>query len=158
MKSVHKATEKSICSNKRARFDYALSEKVECGIVLTGWEVKSIRSSRVQINEAYVKIINNEAFLIGSNISPLSYSSTEDNIKLSSRTRKLLIHKKEIFHLHEKIKKDGFTLVPISLYWKENKIKLLIGLGKGKKKYDKRQALKEKDWKLQKERLTKKKY
>ena len=80
MKSVHKATEKSICSNKRARFDYALSEKVECGIVLTGWEVKSIRSSRVQINEAYVKIINNEAFLIGSNISPLSYSSTEDNI------------------------------------------------------------------------------
>ena len=144
MKSVHKATEKSICSNKRARFDYALSEKVECGIVLTGWEVKSIRSSRVQINEAYVKIINNEAFLIGSNISPLSYSSTEDNIKLSSRTRKLLIHKKEIFHLHEKIKKDGFTLVPISLYWKENKIKLLIGLGKGKRSTIRDKLLKKK--------------
>tara|TARA_X000000368_G_C23043514_1_gene718075 strand:- start:231 stop:713 length:483 start_codon:yes stop_codon:yes gene_type:complete len=149
-----KNTENIIAVNKKATYDYFILEKIEAGIVLEGWEVKGIRDLKVQLKEAYVKINKGDVILIGSNITPPPYINN-NTIKNSSRTRKLLLNQKEINVLVGKVQKEGLTLVPLSLYWKNNKVKLKIGLAKGKKKFDKRQSEKNKDWAIEKNRIAK---
>ena len=149
-----KNTENIIAVNKKATYDYFILEKIEAGIVLEGWEVKGIRDLKVQLKEAYVKINKGDVILIGSNITPPPYINN-NTIKNSSRTRKLLLNRKEINVLVGKVQKEGLTLVPLSLYWKNNKVKLKIGLAKGKKKFDKRQSEKSKDWNIEKNRIAK---
>ena len=149
-----KNTENIIAVNKKATYDYFILDKIEDGIVLEGWEVKGIRDLKVQLKEAYVKINKGDVILIGSNITPPPYINN-NTIKNSSRTRKLLLNQKEINVLVGKVQKEGLTLVPLSLYWKNNKVKLKIGLAKGKKKFDKRQSEKNKDWAIEKNRIAK---
>tara|TARA_Y100000741_G_scaffold101743_1_gene75715 strand:+ start:833 stop:1315 length:483 start_codon:yes stop_codon:yes gene_type:complete len=149
-----KNTENIIAVNKKATYDYYILEKIEAGIVLEGWEVKGIRDLKVQLKEAYVKINKGDVILIGSNITPPSYINN-DTSKNPSRTRKLLLNQKEINTLIGKVQKDGLTLIPLSLYWKNNKVKLKIGIARGKKKFDKRQSEKKKDWAIEKNRLAK---
>jgi SsrA-binding protein len=149
-----KNTENIIAVNKKATHDYFILEKLEAGIVLEGWEVKGIRALKVQIKEAYVKIIRGEVLFIGSNITPLSYIN-RDTVKNATRTRKLLLNQKEINTLIGKIKREGLTIIPMLLYWKNNKVKLQIGVAKGKKKFDKRQSEKNKDWAIEKSRVSK---
>ena len=149
-----KNTENIIAVNKKATYDYFILEKIEAGIVLEGWEVKGIRDLKVQLKEAYVKINKGDVILIGSNITPPSYIDN-NTIKNSSRTRKLLLNQKEINVLVGKVQKEGLTLIPLSLYWKNNKVKLKIGIAKGKKKFDKRQSEKNKDWAIEKNRIAK---
>ena len=149
-----KNTENIIAVNKKATHDYFILEKLEAGIVLEGWEVKGIRALKVQIKEAYVKIIRGEVLFIGSNITPLSYIN-RDTDKNATRTRKLLLNQKEINTLIGKIKREGLTIIPMLLYWKNNKVKLQLGVAKGKKKFDKRQSEKNKDWAIEKSRVSK---
>ena len=149
-----KNTENIIAVNKKAGYDYYILEKIEAGIVLEGWEVKGIRDLKVQLKEAYVKINKGDVILLGSNITPPSYINN-DTSKNPSRTRKLLLNQKEINTLIGKVQKDGLTLIPLSLYWKNNKVKLKLGIAKGKKKFDKRQSEKKKDWAIEKNRLAK---
>ena len=150
-----KNTENIIAVNKKATHDYFILEKLEAGLVLQGWEVKGIRALKVQLKEAYVRVVKGDVLLIGSHITPPKFINKSED-KNVSRSRKLLLNQKEISTLIGKIKKDGLTLIPLSLYWKNNKVKLMIGIAKGKKKYDKRQAEKNKDWSIQKNRLSKK--
>ena len=150
-----KNTENIIAVNKKATHDYFILEKLEAGLVLKGWEVKGIRALKVQLKEAYVRVVKGDVLLIGSHITPPKFVDKSED-KNVSRSRKLLLNQKEIFTLIGKIKKDGLTLIPLSLYWKNNKVKLMIGIAKGKKKYDKRQEEKNKDWSIQKNRLSKK--
>ena len=149
-----KNTENIIAVNKKATYDYFILEKIEAGIVLEGWEVKGIRDLKVQLKEAYVKINKGDVILIGSNITPPPYINN-NTIKNSSRTRKLLLNQKEINVLIGRVQKEGLTLIPLSLYWKNNKVKLKIGVAKGKKKFDKRQSEKSKDWTIEKNRIAK---
>lgn len=136
----------SIAQNKKAFFDYFIEEKYEAGIVLEGWEVKAIRDNRVNLKEAYVVIQRGEIYLIGCHVTPLGAAST--HIRPDAiRTRKLLLHKDEISKLIGKVERAGYTLVPLDMHYKNGRIKIQIGLAKGKKQYDKRQAEKEKDWK-----------
>jgi len=136
----------SIAQNKKAFFDYFIEEKHEAGIVLEGWEVKAIRDNRINLKEAYVIIQRGEIYLIGCHITPLGAAST--HIRPDAiRTRKLLLHKEEIAKLIGKVERAGYTLVPLDMHYKNGRVKLLIGLAKGKKQYDKREAEKEKDWK-----------
>lgn len=142
----------SIIQNKKAFHDYFIEDKYETGIVLHGWEVKAIRAGRVQLKEAYVNIRNGELYLIGCHISPLKTASTHidpDPI----RTRKLLLHAEEIRRLIGKAEQAGFTLVPLDLHYKAGRIKLEIGLAKGKKQHDKRESEKQKEWQRDKQRL-----
>ena len=149
-----KNTENIIAVNKKATHDYFILEKLEAGIVLEGWEVKGIRALKVQIKEAYVKVIRGEVLFIGSNITPLSYIN-RDTVKNATRTRKLLLNQKEINTLIGKTKREGLTIIPMLLYWKNNKVKLQLGVAKGKKKFDKRQSEKNKDWAIEKSRVSK---
>lgn len=129
--------------NKKARFDYFIEETYECGIALTGTEIKAIRSANANIKDCYGTIKNNEVFLVNMFIG----SYKEGNIfnHEERRTRKLLLHKKEILKLKEKVEKEGYTLVPLKLYIKNNLVKILLGVGKGKKVYDKRETIKQRD-------------
>ncbi len=132
-----------IATNRQARFNYFISDTFEAGIVLTGTEVKSVREGRVNLNDAYVKIFNREAQVVGMHISP--YSHTENINRVDpTQSRKLLLHKQEIEKLAELVSKKGFTCVPLSIYFKRGMVKLEIGIGKGKKEHDKRQSVKEK--------------
>ena len=149
-----KAPSNTIAQNKKARHDYFIEKNYEAGLSLLGWEVKSLRAGRVQLNESYVLLKNGEAFLFGAHITPLSSASTHvDTSPL--RDRKLLLHRDELNRLIGIVDRDGYTLVPLALYWKKGKIKADIGLAKGKKQHDKRADQKEKDWKRDKERLLK---
>ncbi|MDE3022410.1 MAG: SsrA-binding protein SmpB [Pseudomonadota bacterium] len=142
----------SIVQNKKAFHEYAIEEKFEAGIVLEGWEVKSIRAGRAHLTEAYVILRNGEVFLIGAHVSPLNTASTHihpDPI----RTRKLLLRSDEIQKLIGKVERAGYALVPINLHYSHGRIKLDIGLGKGKKLHDKRQSEKEREWAREKQRL-----
>lgn len=122
--------------------------------MLEGWEVKSLRAKRLSLNESYVFIKDGEAWLFGATITPLSSAST--HVKTDpTRSRKLLLHRKEIDRLSSAINREGYTLVPLSLHWKKNRVKCEIGLAKGKKKQDKRATIKEREWKIEKERLFK---
>ena len=142
----------SIVENRKAFHDYFIEQRLEAGIALEGWEVKSIRAGRAQIKEAYVIVSNDEIFLIGCHISPLTSASTHVTPD-PTRTRKLLLHAGEISRLIGSVEQDGYALVPLDLHYKNGRIKLEIGLAKGKKQYDKRQAEKEKDWRREQQRL-----
>jgi SsrA-binding protein len=133
---------KVIANNKRAYFDYFISDQLEAGILLEGSEVKSVRAGGVSLNESYVKIINGEVFLINAYIKPFEKSSSY--VPESRRTRKLLLNKLEISKLERQTLEKGLTIVPLRVYLKSNLVKIEIGLGKGKKLYDKRETLKEK--------------
>ena len=144
----------SIAQNRRARHDYFIEDKFEAGLMLMGWEVKSIRDGKVQLAEAFVQIHQGEAYLAGCNITPLLSASTHV-IAEPQRMRKLLLHAKELSRLFIASQQKGYTIVPLALYWKGNKVKCEIALGKGKKQHDKREATREKDWARDKQRLFK---
>ncbi|MCK6406401.1 MAG: SsrA-binding protein SmpB [Rhodocyclaceae bacterium] len=146
----------SITNNKKAFHDYFVEEKYEAGIVLEGWEVKAIRAGRVQIKEAYVVVKNGEIWLLGMHITPLSEASTHVHPD-PVRTRKLLLHEREISKLIGKVERAGYTLVPVDLHYTRGRVKVEIGLAKGKKQHDKRATEQERDWKREKERLMKNK-
>ncbi|WP_018946389.1 SsrA-binding protein SmpB [Thioalkalivibrio sp. AKL17] len=144
----------TIALNRRARHDYHIEDRLEAGLALEGWEVKSLRAGRAQISEAYVLLRNGEAFLFGAHFTPLPTASTHINPD-PSRTRKLLLHRSEINRLIGAVERRGFTLVPLALYWKRGRAKVEIGLAKGKKSYDKRADKKEKDWQRERARIMK---
>lgn len=142
----------SIIDNRKAFHDYFIEEKHEAGLVLEGWEVKAIRAGRANIKEAYVIIRGSELFMLGMHITPLSSASTHiatDPV----RTRKLLLHKREINKLIGKVERAGFTLVPLDLHYEKGRVKATIGLAKGKKQFDKRNEDKKRDWERDKARL-----
>lgn len=147
----------SITTNKKAFHDFFVEEKYEAGIVLEGWEVKAIRAGRVQVKEAYVVVKNGEIWLLGMHITPLSEASTHVHPD-PVRTRKLLLHEREISKLIGKVERAGYTLVPVDLHYTRGRIKAEIGLAKGKKQHDKRATEQERDWKREKERLMKDKH
>lgn len=142
----------SIIDNRKAFHDYFIEERHEAGMVLQGWEVKSIRAGRANIKESYVVIRNGEIFLFGMHITPLPSTSTHIQAD-PVRTRKLLLHKIEISRLIGKVERAGYTLVPLNLHYSKGRIKLEIGLAKGKKQHDKREDEKKKDWEREKQRL-----
>jgi SsrA-binding protein len=144
----------SITVNKKAFHDYSIEEKYEAGIALEGWEVKAIRAGRMNIKESYVIIKSGELFLIGMHISPLATASTHDHHD-PVRTRKLLLHNREIMKLIGKVERAGYALVPIDLHFLRGRIKLEIGLAKGKKQHDKRADELEKDSKREAQRAMK---
>lgn len=145
----------SIAENKKAFHDYFIEERLEAGIMLEGWEVKAIRASRVQIKEAYVVIRNAALWLIGSHISPLTTASTHIHPD-PTRSRKLLLHAAEIRKLIGKVERAGYALVPLNLHYTRGRIKLEVGLAKGKKQHDKRAAEKDREWNREKQRLMRK--
>ncbi len=153
-KKKKKTAANVIAVNRQARHDYFIEETFEAGLVLEGWEVKSLRAGRVNLKESYVLIKNGEAWLFGAHISPLASASTHINPD-PTRTRKLLLKKQELNKLIGHVERRGYTLVPLKLYWKKNLVKLEIGLAKGKKLHDKRATEKERDWQREKQRLLK---
>ncbi len=144
----------SIVQNKKAFHEYFVEERFEAGIVLQGWEAKSIREGRAQLKEAYVVIRNAEVYLLGAHISPLISTSTHI-LANPTRTRKLLLNMSEIEKLIGKTERSGYSLVPINLHFSKGRIKIDIGLAKGKKLHDKRQSIKDRDWKRQEQRILK---
>jgi SsrA-binding protein len=142
----------SIVQNKKAFHDYFIEERYEAGVVLEGWEAKAIRAGRVQIKEAYVIVSNGEIFLIGSHITPLATASTHVHPD-PTRTRKLLLNAREIDRLIGAVERAGYTLVPLDMHYSKGRIKVEIGLAKGKKQHDKRESEKERDWKREQQRL-----
>jgi SsrA-binding protein len=144
----------TIALNKKARHDYFIEQTFECGLVLQGWEVKSLREGRAQLTESYVHLKNGEAWLIGAHFSPLNTVSTHVTAD-PTRTRKLLLSRDELDRLVGAVERKGYTLVALALYWKRGRAKLEIGLAKGKKQHDKRATDKERDWQRQKSRILK---
>jgi SsrA-binding protein len=144
----------TIALNRKARFDYFIEENLEAGLVLEGWEVKSLREGKAQISEAYVILRDGEAFLLGALITPLLSASTHVHAD-PTRTRKLLLSRQEIDRLVGAVERKGYTLVPLSLYWQRGRAKLDVGLAKGKKQHDKRAADKDRDWQREKARVLK---
>jgi len=145
--------DKTVAINRRARYEYALEETLEAGIVLTGTEIKSIRAGRVNLAEAYARIERGEAWLIGAHIAP--YEQGNRNNHEPTRTRKLLLHRDQIAELIGRTQAKGFTLVPLKLYIRDGMAKLELGVGKGKKAYDKRRTIAERDVRREIERSTK---
>ncbi len=141
-----------IALNKRARHEYFIEENFEAGMALQGWEVKSMRAGKAQITEGYVIIKNGEAWLIGAHVSPLRTTSTHV-VADPTRTRKLLLHRRDLDRLIGAVERKGQTVVPLKLYWKNGKAKLEIGLAKGKQAHDKRATEKDRDWQRDKARL-----
>jgi len=142
----------TIVENRKASHDYFIEERYEAGLELQGWEVKAIRAGRAQLKEAYVIVNNEEIFLIGAHISPLSAASTHVQAD-PVRTRKLLLHGEEIRRLIGKVDRAGYTLVPLDLHYVRGRVKINVGLAKGKKQHDKRAAEREKEWKREQQRL-----
>ena len=142
----------TIALNKRARHEYHVDERFEAGIALEGWEVKSLREGRAQLSEAYAIVKNGEIYLFGAQIVPLLSASTHV-VPEARRTRKLLLHRKEIDRLVGAVERKGYTLVPLALYWKKNRAKLEIGLARGKQEHDKRATEKDRDWQRDKSRI-----
>ena len=130
-------------NNRKARFDYNIEDEIECGIELKGTEVKSIRNGSVNLKDSYAIIKNGEAYLLNAHISPYEEGNIFNHDEV--RTRKLLLHKSEILKLYDKIRIEGYTLVPLKMYFVKNKVKVLIGIAKGKKMYDKRESIKKRD-------------
>ncbi|WP_419419652.1 SsrA-binding protein SmpB [Legionella sp. D16C41] len=145
----------SIALNKKARFDYFIEDEYEAGLVLQGWEVKSLRAGKINLSDAHVIIKHGEAFLLGAQIQPLPTAAKHlypDPI----RTRKLLLSKQELNKLIGSVERQGYTLIPLSLYWRKNLVKMKLALAKGKKTHDKRDTIKERDWQRDRARLLKK--
>ena len=149
-----KEKDNAIARNKRARHDYFIEEEYEAGIALEGWEVKSLREGRAQLQESYVILRQGEVFLFGAHFSPLKSVSTHVTAD-PTRTRKLLLHANEIGRLRGAVERRGYTLIPLSLYWKRGRAKLKIALAKGKKQHDKRATIREREWDRQQHRLLK---
>ena len=141
-----------IAQNKRASFDYELLETFEAGVALSGWEVKSLREGRAQLTESYIVIKNSEAWLFGFHISPLLSASTHVTPD-PTRTRKLLLHRRELDKLIGAVERKGYTLIPLALYWKRGRVKLEVALARGKQSHDKRAADKDREWSRNKQRL-----
>jgi SsrA-binding protein len=144
----------SIAQNKKAFHDYFIEEKYEAGVVLEGWEVKAIREGRVQLKEAYVIIQHGEIFIIGCHITPLGSASTHVRPD-ATRTRKLLLHSEQIAKLIGKVERAGYTLVPLDLHFSKGRVKLAMGLAKGKRQFEKRADESDRQWKREQERLLK---
>jgi SsrA-binding protein len=142
----------SIVENRKAFHDYFIEERFEAGIALEGWEVKAIRGGRANLKEAYVVVKGGELMLIGAHISPLTTASTHVNPD-PTRTRRLLLHREEINRLIGKVERAGYTLTPLDLHYSKGRVKLAIGLAKGKKQHDKRASIKEREWNREQQRL-----
>ena len=147
-KDTHAGT---IALNRRARHEFFIDERYEAGLALLGWEVKSLRAGRLQLAEGYVLLKDDEAFLFGSHIAPLNSASTHV-IADPTRTRKLLLKRRQIDHLVGAVERKGYTLIPLAMYWKDGRAKLEIGLARGKKQHDKRATEKDRDWQREKGR------
>lgn len=145
----------TIVVNKKARFDFFVEDEYEAGLVLEGWEIKSLRAGKVNLSDAHVILKNSEAWLLGAQIQPLPTASTHIPPD-STRTRKLLLNRRELDQLIGSVERQGYTLIPLSLYWKHNKIKMKVALAKGKKTHDKRETIKDRDWQRDRSRLMKK--
>ena len=143
-----------IAVNRRARHDYFIEERLEAGVALQGWEVKALRAGRLQLAEAYVLLRGDEAWLFGAHVSPLPTASTHVQPD-PTRSRKLLLHRRQIDSLVGAVERKGRTLVPLAMYWKDGRAKLEIGLARGKKEHDKRADTRERDWQREKARVMK---
>lgn len=141
----------TIALNKRARHEYHIDERFEAGVVLEGWEVKSLRAGRINLTDAYAVVLRSELFLVGASIPPLLSASTHV-IADERRTRKLLLHRAELDKLIGAVERKGLTLIPLAMYWKGNRAKLEIGLARGKQAHDKRATEKEREWNIEKQR------
>ncbi len=150
-KAAHKS-DPEITENRKAYHDYFIEERLEAGLVLQGWEVKSLRAGKVQIRDCYVMLKDGEAWLFGALINPLQTASTHIHPE-ATRTRKLLLHSEEIARLVGAIERKGYSAIALSLYWKNGRAKCQLGLAKGKKQHDKRDAEKDRDWQRDKQRL-----
>lgn len=155
-KADKKDHSKTIALNKKARHDYFIEERLEAGIALEGWEVKSLRAGKAQISESYILLKDGEAWLFDALITPLPTASTHIQPD-PQRTRKLLLHRREIAKLIGAADRKGYTIVPTAMYWKNGRAKVEIGLAKGKKEHDKRAVDKERDWNRERNRLLKQK-
>lgn len=153
-KAKGSANDSTIAVNRKARFDYHIEDVFEAGMVLYGWELKSIRAGHASIIDSYVIIKRGEAWLIGAQITPLTSASTHI-VATPMRSRKLLLHRKEISKLQGQVERSGYTLMPLKLYWVSNRVKLEFGLAKGKKEFDKRETIKNREWERDKQRLNK---
>lgn len=153
-KKTKKNTSSSIALNKKARHDYNIEDTYDAGIVLEGWEVKSIREGRVQMTDTYVMVKGTEIFWVAGQITPLLSASTHINPE-PSRARKLLLNRREIDKLIGAVERKGYTLVPLKMFWSKGRAKMQIGLAKGKKEHDKRAADKDRDWNREKARILK---
>ncbi|MEM7540817.1 MAG: SsrA-binding protein SmpB [Pseudomonadota bacterium] len=153
-KNKAKSNSNTIATNRKARHDFHIEEHVEGGLVLEGWEVKSLRAGKAQLRDTYVLIENGEAWLHGAHIDPLPQASTHINPD-PSRRRKVLLNRNEIGKFIGAIDRRGYTLVVLSLYWKNGRVKCDIGMAKGKKQHDKRATEKSRDWQREKARLVK---
>jgi len=154
MKNDKKTPSKTIAVNKRARFEYHIEERIEAGIALEGWEVKALREGRVQFSDSYVLLKDGEAYLFGCLINPLPTVSTHITPD-PTRTRKLLLHRREIDRLIGAVDRKGFTVIPTAMYWSHGKAKVEIGMAQGKRQHDKRKTEKDRDWERQKGRIMK---
>lgn len=151
-KPKNKKPDPTIAQNRRARHEYHIDEHYEAGIALEGWEVKSLRAGRANLTDAYAIVRNGEIFLFGASIMPLISASTHV-VADDRRTRKLLLNRKEIDGLIGAIERKGYTLIPLSMYWKNNRVKVKLGLARGKQTHDKREAERERDWDREKHRV-----
>ncbi len=151
-KSKDKSSNATIALNKRARHEYHIDQHFEAGIVLQGWEVKSLRAGRANLGDAYAIVKGGEIFLFGASIVPLISASTHV-VPEDRRTRKLLLHREEIDKLIGAIERKGYTLIPLAIYWKSNRVKLDLGLARGKQEHDKRDSERERDWNREKQRV-----
>ena len=147
-------TPSTIAQNKKARFDYFIEERLEAGLALQGWEVKSMRAGKAQLVDSYVILRNGEAWLLGSHVTPLNTASTHVQPD-PTRLRKLLLNRREIDRLTGLVERKGYTLIALELYWSKSRAKLALGLAKGKKQHDKRTAEKDRDWERDKARVMK---
>ncbi len=144
----------TIILNRKARHDFALEDRLEAGIALEGWEVKSLRAGQIQIRDSYVLLKNDEAYLFGALITPLPTASTHIHPD-AQRTRKLLLHRRELARLIGAVERKGYTLIPTAMYWKSGRAKVEIALAKGKQEHDKREDERQRDWERTKHRLLK---
>ena len=145
----------ALIQNKRARHDYAIDERFEAGLVLDGWEVKSVRAGRAQINQAHVYIRDGELFLCNAHMNPADQVCTHDTLE-TNRTRKLLMHKREIMKLIGRVERQGYTIIPLDLHFTRGRVKTTIALARGKREYEKRADESKKEWKREQERIMKK--
>lgn len=153
-KKSHKPGSATIALNKRARHEYFIEDEIEAGLALQGWEVKSLRAGKANISDSYVIMRDGEAYLFGATITPLNVASSHV-VCDPTRTRKLLLKQRELDNLYGQINRDGYTVVALSLYWKNAWCKIKIGVAKGKKDHDKRETIKNREWKLDKARIMK---
>jgi SsrA-binding protein len=154
MAKQKKTPSNQIAQNKKARFDYHIEETFEAGLSLEGWEVKSIRAGQVSLKESYILLKNGEAWLFGAHITPLLSASTHVNPD-PTRLRKLLLHANELNKIIGAVERKGYAVVALDLHWRRGKVKAEIGIGKGKKEFDKRAVQKERDWGREKQRALK---